>query len=78
VFRLPPDAAARGIQPIAWFDSATPLRSGWAHGQGYLQNGVAMLSAPVGRGQLFLLGPEVLFRAQPVGTFRFVFNLMYD
>jgi hypothetical protein len=78
VFRLPPDAAARGIRPIAWFDSATPLRSGWAHGEGYLQNGVAMLSAPVGRGQLYLLGPEVLFRAQPVGTYRFVFNVMYD
>jgi hypothetical protein len=78
VFRLPPDAAARGIKPIAWFDTATPLRSGWAHGQGYLENGVTMLSAPVGRGTLYLYGPEVLFRAQPVGTYRFVFNVMYD
>lgn len=78
VFRLPPDAAARGIKPIAWFDSATPLRSGWAHGEGYLENGVTMLSAPVGRGTVYLYGPEVLFRAQPVGTYRFVFNLLYD
>jgi hypothetical protein len=78
VFRLPPDAAARGIQPIAWFDSATPLRSGWAHGEGYLQNGVTMLSAQVGRGTVYLYGPEVLFRAQPAGTYRFVFNLLYE
>jgi hypothetical protein len=78
VFRLPPDAAARGIRPMAWFDSPAPLRSGWAHGQGYLENGVTMLSAAVGRGTLYLYGPEVLFRAQPVGTYRFVFNVMYD
>ncbi len=77
VFRLPPDAAMRGIRPIAWFDTASPLRSGWAHGQAYLENGVAMLSAEVGKGTLYLYGPEVLFRAQPTGTFRFVFNAMY-
>ena len=29
VFTLPSDAAARGITPIAWFDTATPLRTGW-------------------------------------------------
>jgi hypothetical protein len=78
VFRLPPDAAARGIQPIAWFDRATPLLSGWAHGEGYLENGTAMLSARVGRGTVYLYGPEVLFRAQPAGTYRFVFNLLYE
>ena len=32
----------------------------------------------LGRGTLYLYGPEVLFRAQPVGTYRFVFNVMYD
>src|SRR5690606_30250898 len=77
VFSLPPDAVQRGITPIAWFDSAEPLRSGWAHGQEYLRNGVAMLSARHGKGMLYLYGPEVLFRAQPTGTFRYVFNLMY-
>lgn len=77
VFTLPPDAAQRGITPMAWFDSAEPLRSGWAHGQEYLRNGVAMLSARHGKGMLYLYGPEVLFRAQPTGTYRYVFNLMY-
>jgi hypothetical protein len=77
VFRLAPDAAARGVTPVAWFGSATPLRSGWAHGQGYLQGGVTMATARVGRGMLYLYGPELLFRAQPAGTYRFVFNALY-
>ncbi|MEX2182360.1 MAG: M14 family metallopeptidase [Gemmatimonadaceae bacterium] len=74
VFRLAPDAAARGVRPILWFNSATPLRSGWAWGQGYLENGVAAADARVGRGTVRLIGPEALFRAQPHGTFKLVFN----
>ncbi len=77
VFRLAPDAIARGVTPLAWFSSAEPLKSGWAHGQAYLDGGVTMASARVGRGMVYLYGPEVLFRAQPTGTFRFVFNLLY-
>jgi hypothetical protein len=77
VFRLGADAAARGVKPIAWFDSATPLRSGWAWGQNYLKDGVAAAQANVGQGTLYLFGPEVLFRAQPHGTFKFLFNAIY-
>ena len=40
VFTLPADAQARGLTPIAWFDSPTPLRSGWAWGQQHLERGV--------------------------------------
>ena len=40
VFRLDPDAQSKGVRPVAWFDSAKPLRSGWAYGQGYLEGGV--------------------------------------
>ena len=76
VFRLGPDAAARGIVPIAWFDSAAPLRSGWAWGQHHLEGGVAIAEAPVGKGRLLLVGPEITFRAQPHGTFKFLFNAL--
>jgi hypothetical protein len=65
---------ADNVRPIAWFDSPSPLRSGWAWGESALEGGVAMAEADIGRGKLFLFGPEVLFRAQPHGTFRFVFN----
>jgi hypothetical protein len=78
VMRLGPDAAARGVRRIAWFDTAQPLRSGWAWGQQYLDGGVAAAEADVGRGKLFLFGPEIAFRGQPHGTFRFLFNALYS
>ena len=68
---------AEGRASVAWFDSPTPLRSGWAYGQGYLQGGVAVVDASVGKGKLFLFGPEITFRAQPHGTFKFLFNGIY-
>jgi hypothetical protein len=74
VFRLRPDAALRGVRPVAWFPNATPLRSGWAWGQDYLKDGVAIVEANVGKGKVYLIGPEVTFRAQPHGTFKFLFN----
>jgi hypothetical protein len=77
VFALAPDAAMKGVRPVAWFEGARPLRSGWAHGQGYLQGGVQVVEASVGKGRLFLFGPEITFRAQPAGTFKFLFNGLY-
>jgi len=77
VFRLDPDATLKGVRPVAWFESASPLRSGWAYGQGYLKAGVQVIEASVGAGRLFLFGPEITFRAQPHGTFKFLFNGIY-
>jgi hypothetical protein len=77
VFRLDPDATMKGVRPVGWFDSAAPLRSGWAYGQGYLQGGVPAIEAAVGKGRLYLFGPEITFRAQPHGTFKFLFNGFY-
>jgi len=74
VFRLKPDAALKGVKPVAWFDSDKPLHSGWAWGQKYLQDGVAVVEANVGKGKLFMFGPEITFRGQPHGTFKFLFN----
>ena len=76
VFRLGPDAGSRGVTPIAWFDSPAPLRSGWAWGQHYLDGGIAIVEARVGKGRLVLSGPEITFRAQPHGTFKFLFNAL--
>lgn len=76
-FRLEPDAALKGVRPVAWYATDKPLRSGWAWGQGYLQGGVAAIEAQVGKGLLFLFGPEITFRATPHGTFKFLFNSIY-
>ncbi len=78
VFKLAPEAIAKGqVTPLAWFDSAKPLRSGWAWGQSYLQDGVTAFMAPVGAGKFFAFGPEITFRAQAQGTFKFLFNQLY-
>jgi hypothetical protein len=77
VFRLSPDAALKGTRAVAWFDSATPLRSGWAWGQNYLEGGAAIVESSVGKGKVYLFGPEITFRGQPHGTFKFLFNGIY-
>ena len=76
-FRLLPEALAAGVRPIGWYEDATPLRSGWAWGQHYLDQAVSMLGAPVGRGYLALFGNEIAWRAQPHGTFKLLFNGIY-
>jgi hypothetical protein len=76
-FKLKPDAQGKGVRPIAWFDSDTPLRSGWGWGQGYLKDSVAIADAQVGKGRLFVFGPEITYRGQPHGTFKFLFNGIY-
>jgi hypothetical protein len=77
VWALGPDAAAQNVNAVAWFDSPTPLRSGWAWGQHYLDKGVVAIEAKVGEGRVFLLGVEILQRAQPHGTFKFLFNAIH-
>lgn len=77
VLHLAPNAGLAGVKPVAWFDSKTPLRSGWAWGQQYLEGGTAAAEAALGKGKVFLFGPEITFRAQPHGTFKFLFNSIY-
>jgi hypothetical protein len=48
VFELKPSATLHGVTPVAWFPTATPLRSGWAWGQHYLEGGVAVAEVKIG------------------------------
>src|SRR5262249_6611262 len=73
-FKLKPDAQAKGVKPVSWFDSDQPLRSGWGWGQGYLKDSVAVVDAQVGKGKLFMYGPEITYRGQPHGTFNVLFS----
>jgi hypothetical protein len=77
VFALAADAEAHGVRRVAWFSGSAPLRSGWAWGQEHLDGGAAVLEAQVGKGKVFLFGPEILDRGQPHGTFKFFFNAIY-
>jgi hypothetical protein len=77
-FRLLPTADARGVKRIVWIDNPSPLHSGWAWGQRYLNGVTEVLQAPVGKGMLVLFGPDPYFRSQPHGTFKLLFNgLLY-
>ena len=76
-FRLAPDAAARGAKAVAWYDSEQPVHSGWGWGQSYIQGGVGVVETSLGKGHVFLFGPEITFRAEPHGTFPFLFNGIY-
>lgn len=77
VFRLQPAATAAGVEALAWFGKENPLRSGWAWGASYLQNGVTAFVAPLGRGKFYAFGPEITYRAQAHSTFKLLFNTLY-
>jgi hypothetical protein len=68
---------APGISRVGWFDTDTPLRSGWAWGQQYLKDGAIVVEAQIGKGKLFMYGILVAFRAHPHGTFKLLFNGIY-
>ncbi len=77
VFRVGAAGENAGVKVLASFDGASPLKSGWSWGQSYLQNGAAAVEAPIGRGRALLFGTEIMKRAQPHGTFKFLFNGLY-
>lgn len=78
VFNIDKTAIADGkIKPLAWFATDKPLRSGWAWGQNYLKDGVAAFEAAYGKGKVYAFGPEITFRAQTHGTFKWMFNQLY-
>jgi hypothetical protein len=76
VFKVLPGGEG-SVEKIAWFDTKTPLHSGWALGQDFLEGGVVALRAQVGNGYLVMYGPEILQRAQPHATFKLLFNAIY-
>jgi hypothetical protein len=78
VFTRPSRLSSNAPRLVAWFASDSSLRSGWARGQRYLDGGVAILDAPIGRGRVVLIGPEINFRAQSHGTFKFLFNAIHS
>jgi hypothetical protein len=65
-----------GAAPIAWYPQGDVLRSGWAVGQERLAGAAAVVEADLGRGKLFLMGPEVAQRAQSHAAFKFLFNAL--
>jgi hypothetical protein len=76
-FQLSPDAGIHGASVVAWYGRGDLLASGWAWGQKYLQDSLAAVDIPDGKGSVILLGPEVTFRGQPHATFKLLFNGLF-
>lgn len=70
-FNITPGAKAARV---SWYDTATPLRSGWALGQEKLNGTSAVVDVDMGQGKLFVMGPAVTKRAEPYATFKLLFN----
>ncbi len=66
-----------GAKPILWFDTETPLRSGWAWGQKYLNDGAIGFEMAMGKGRAFIFTPDITFRGQPHAEFKLMFNGIY-
>ncbi len=75
VFRI---ADTTAIKPLVWYGKDSPLRSGWIWGAPYLADGVTGFKAAIGKGDFYAFSQEITFRAQPHGTFKWLFNLLYQ
>ncbi len=77
VFKLDRVAEKYNVKPLLVFDRPDALKSGWALGQHYLANTIAAYRADLGKGKVFVFGPEIAFRAQTHSTFKLIFNQLY-
>src|SRR5690606_17393078 len=74
-FTIRPDALEVAVVAVAsWSHSAQLRGSGWAIGAESLPGTVAAARVPLGEGQVVLFGADVVYRGQPIGTFKLLFN----
>jgi hypothetical protein len=74
-FRVEPGAP--GVRTVASFPGPKTLLSGWAWGQERLDGASSIVEASLGKGKVFLMGPEVTQRGQSHGTYKFFFNGLF-
>jgi hypothetical protein len=68
----------REIMESARYADRQPLRSGWAVGAENLHNKIALAEIPVGKGKAVLYAFRVTHRGQMFGTFKLLFNTLYQ
>lgn len=75
-FRLLP--YTREVRAAGYFDDRDLLMSGWLIGQDHLAGKTVLADIPVDSGRVILFGFGVQSRAQTFGTFRLLFNAVYE
>lgn len=73
------DAPEPDVEVIATYAAKDLLMSGWAMGEDrYIAKKPAMVKAKYGKGSAILFAFRPQFRAQPRGTFKLIFNAIYE
>ena len=68
----------RGAILATYPDHVSPLASGYLEGPQYLEGKAAALEVAYGQGRVYLFGFKPQWRAQSHGTYKFIFNAIYD
>jgi hypothetical protein len=69
--------ASGGVRTVARYGREEVLLSGWLEGEEIMAGRAAVVDAPVGAGQIVLLGFPVQHRGQSLATFRLLFNALF-
>ena len=73
------DAPAPEVEVIATYAKNNLLMSGWAMGEKkFIAEKPAMVKAKYGKGSVVLFAFRPQFRAQPRGTYKLIFNTIYE
>jgi len=66
------------VRVIAKYPASGVLKSGWIGGEEFLHDRIAAAEVTYGKGRVTLLGFSPQNRAQPHGTFKLLFNSMFQ
>jgi hypothetical protein len=59
-------------------DGATLLQSGYIAGESWMHGKAAIVDAPLGDGNIVMIAPNVVYRAQTTGTYMFLWNSLIE
>src|SRR5690606_13640512 len=72
------DAPAPEVEVVANYAAKGLLMSGWALGESNIAKKPAVVKAGYGKGSCILFAFRPQFRAQPRGTYKLIFNALYE
>jgi hypothetical protein len=73
-FTKKPDGKAQVV--ASYPEKGELLQSGYMTNGDMLRGAAAIVEAPMGKGRVILLAPDVLYRAQSTGNFMFFWNAL--